>query len=190
MATPHVTGAVALLMAGGMTNAQAVQRILDTADRRVQCSGNCVGRLDVNKAVPAEWKASTSSPAPTTASSGGGSPTSGVAGSGSSPATSARRSSSSGSSSGSSSAGTKSPAPSDAVTVPAPTEGSTPGAADTTGGPSGEEASPNRPASSDPGSGDDGLPAGVVVLALALVGAGATGAGVVARRRLRPPNSN
>jgi subtilisin family serine protease len=51
MATPHVAGAVALLMKLGLSNAATVQRLLDTADRKVACGGNCRGRLDVAKAT-------------------------------------------------------------------------------------------------------------------------------------------
>jgi subtilisin family serine protease len=56
MAAPHVTGAVALLLAQGMTAQQAVQRLLDTADTKVPCgaeSPTCRGRLDVARAVGA-----------------------------------------------------------------------------------------------------------------------------------------
>jgi serine protease len=54
MAAPHVTGAVALLLAMGMSPQQAVQRLLDTADTTVSCgaeSPTCKGRLDVARAV-------------------------------------------------------------------------------------------------------------------------------------------
>jgi thermitase len=53
MATPHVAGALALLLGEGLTRDQAVQRLLDTADSSVFCDGNCHGRLDVAKAVGA-----------------------------------------------------------------------------------------------------------------------------------------
>jgi subtilisin family serine protease len=56
MAAPHVTGAVALLLAQGLSPQAAVQRLLDTADQRVSCgadSPTCKGRLDVAKAVGA-----------------------------------------------------------------------------------------------------------------------------------------
>jgi subtilisin family serine protease len=55
MAAPHVTGAVALLLAQGLTKEQAVQRILATADH-VPCganSPNCRGRLNVARATGA-----------------------------------------------------------------------------------------------------------------------------------------
>src|SRR2546421_317187 len=54
MAAPHVTGAVALLLAQGLSAQAAVQRLLDTADTRVSCgadSPTCKGRLDVAKAT-------------------------------------------------------------------------------------------------------------------------------------------
>ena len=56
MAAPHVTGAVALLLAQGLSPQQAVQRLLDTADPTVACgreSPTCRGRLDVAKATGA-----------------------------------------------------------------------------------------------------------------------------------------
>jgi subtilisin family serine protease len=54
MAAPHVTGAVALLLAQGLSPQAAVQRLLDTADPTVSCgadSPTCKGRLDVAKAT-------------------------------------------------------------------------------------------------------------------------------------------
>jgi subtilisin family serine protease len=54
MAAPHVSGAVALLLAEGYTPVDAVQRLLNTADPKVQCGANsptCHGRIDVAKAV-------------------------------------------------------------------------------------------------------------------------------------------
>ena len=56
MAAPHVTGAVALLLAQGLSPQQAVQRLLDTADPTVACgrdSPTCRGRLDVARATGA-----------------------------------------------------------------------------------------------------------------------------------------
>ena len=49
MATPHVVGAVALLLAEGFTPQQVVERLISTADSKVACD-NCKGRLDVAKA--------------------------------------------------------------------------------------------------------------------------------------------
>lgn len=51
MATPHVAGAVALVMGTGQDNRQAVERILATADPKVSCGRGCRGRLDVAKAT-------------------------------------------------------------------------------------------------------------------------------------------
>src|SRR5256885_2285130 len=54
MAASHVTGAVALLLAQGLSPQAAVQRLLDTADPTVSCgadSPTCKGRLDVAKAT-------------------------------------------------------------------------------------------------------------------------------------------
>jgi subtilisin family serine protease len=58
MAAPHVSGAVALLLAEGYSPVGAVQRLLETADPTVSCGPNsptCHGRIDVAKAtaVPA-----------------------------------------------------------------------------------------------------------------------------------------
>ena len=56
MAAPHVTAAVALLLAQGLSPQDAIQRLLDTADSRVACgaeSPTCRGRLDVAKATGA-----------------------------------------------------------------------------------------------------------------------------------------
>ncbi len=68
MATPHVTGAVALLRSEGLSAAQAVQRILDTA-AKINCGQSCHGLLDVAAAVGA-------GPTPATAAGarGAGSP--------------------------------------------------------------------------------------------------------------------
>jgi subtilisin family serine protease len=49
MAAPHVSGAVALLLAEGLTPEQVVERLITTADSKVACD-NCQGRLDVAKA--------------------------------------------------------------------------------------------------------------------------------------------
>jgi thermitase len=54
MAAPHVSGAVALLLAQGYTPLGAVQRLLETADPKVSCAANsptCHGRIDVAKAT-------------------------------------------------------------------------------------------------------------------------------------------
>ena len=49
MAAPHVAGAVALLLAEGLTPQQAVERLIGTADAKVTCD-NCKGRLDAARA--------------------------------------------------------------------------------------------------------------------------------------------
>jgi len=69
MATPHVTGTVALLRSEGLSAAQAVQRILDTA-AKVNCGQNCKGRLDTAAAVGA----GVTVVAPSTGAKGAGSP--------------------------------------------------------------------------------------------------------------------
>jgi subtilisin family serine protease len=54
MAAPHVTGAVALLLAQGYGQQAAVTRLLDTADKDVGCEANsstCRGRINVDKAT-------------------------------------------------------------------------------------------------------------------------------------------
>src|SRR2546423_12188497 len=50
MATPHVVGAVALLLAEGLSPQQAIDRLISTADSKVACD-NCKGRLDLAKAT-------------------------------------------------------------------------------------------------------------------------------------------
>ncbi|MDQ6726587.1 MAG: S8 family serine peptidase [Actinomycetota bacterium] len=51
MAAPHVSGAIALLLAQGLAPAAAVNRLLSTLDRSVPCGTGCQGRLDVGAAV-------------------------------------------------------------------------------------------------------------------------------------------
>jgi len=54
MAAPHVTGAIALLLAEGYSQQAAVARLLDTADKGVGCEPNsttCRGRINVNTAT-------------------------------------------------------------------------------------------------------------------------------------------
>jgi subtilisin family serine protease len=56
MAAPHVAGAVALLLAQGLSQRDAVTRILDTVDTSVACGPNsptCRGGLDVAAATGA-----------------------------------------------------------------------------------------------------------------------------------------
>jgi len=54
MAAPHVTGAIALLLAEGYSQPAAVTRLLDTADKGVGCEANsttCRGRINVDYAT-------------------------------------------------------------------------------------------------------------------------------------------
>jgi subtilisin family serine protease len=54
MAAPHVTGAIALLLAEGYSQQAAVTRLLDTADKGVGCEPNsatCRGRINVDRAT-------------------------------------------------------------------------------------------------------------------------------------------
>lgn len=50
MAVPHVSAAVALLLAQGLSRDSAVQRLLTTADK-IGCGSGCQGFLDVSRAV-------------------------------------------------------------------------------------------------------------------------------------------
>ena len=67
MAAPHVSGALALLLAQGLTPSAAVDRLLGSLDRSVNCGLGCRGRLDLKAAVSAAV------PAPTTVAPAGGS---------------------------------------------------------------------------------------------------------------------
>ena len=60
MATPHVAGAVADVLATGLGQQAAVDRILTSADTGVACGASCAGLLDVSKAV-----GGSATPAPT-----------------------------------------------------------------------------------------------------------------------------
>jgi subtilisin family serine protease len=53
MATPHVTGTVALLLAMGRTPSQAVSDTLSSANKATACGSGCAGRLDASAAVGA-----------------------------------------------------------------------------------------------------------------------------------------
>jgi subtilisin family serine protease len=69
MAVPHVSGALALLLAKGLTPTDAVKYMLDTADDSVSCGdGNsqCSGRLDVAEATATFSSTPTTTTAPTT----------------------------------------------------------------------------------------------------------------------------
>jgi subtilisin family serine protease len=51
MATPHVAGGVAEVLATGLGQQAAVDRILTSADKAVACGTSCAGLLDVSAAV-------------------------------------------------------------------------------------------------------------------------------------------
>src|SRR5207302_23170 len=53
MATPHVTGTEALLLAMGRTPQQAVSDTLSSANKATACGSGCAGRLDASSAVGA-----------------------------------------------------------------------------------------------------------------------------------------
>lgn len=72
MATPHVTGGLALLLARGMSREQAVNTVLGTANKQAAGWCGCSGRLDVAAAVAATGSAPVGIPAPT---AGAASPT-------------------------------------------------------------------------------------------------------------------
>ena len=75
MATPAVSGTIALLLARGLTPQRAVEVVLATANRSVSCGATCAGRLDAGAALAATGAApattttttaTTSPPAPPT----------------------------------------------------------------------------------------------------------------------------
>jgi subtilisin family serine protease len=66
MAAPHVSAAVALLLAQGLGPAAAVARILATTDKSMACGRGCQGRLDVAAAVGADPAAPTTVASPVT----------------------------------------------------------------------------------------------------------------------------
>jgi serine protease len=68
MAAPHVSGAIALLLAQGLTPTAAVNRLLSTLNKSTPCGRGCQGRLDLAAAVGADNAPVTTAPAtPTTA---------------------------------------------------------------------------------------------------------------------------
>jgi len=71
MATPMVSGALALLLATGMTPTQAVDRLLASADKSVSCGSDCAGLLDAAAAVGAGTSGGGAPGATTTSAPGG-----------------------------------------------------------------------------------------------------------------------
>lgn len=63
MAAPHVSGALALLLAQGLSPSAAVDRLLGSLDHSVACGLGCRGRLDVKAAVSAAVPPTTVAPA-------------------------------------------------------------------------------------------------------------------------------
>ena len=59
MAAPHVSGALALLLAQGLSPSDAVERLLRTLDHSGDCGLGCRGRLDARAAVTARAVPST-----------------------------------------------------------------------------------------------------------------------------------
>ena len=62
-AAPHVSGALAVLLAQGLSPSAAVERLLASVDQSASCGPGCRGRLDMKAAVSAVAAPSTSSPA-------------------------------------------------------------------------------------------------------------------------------
>ncbi len=83
IAAPHVSGALALLLAQGLSRQEAIRRMLASADDSQPCGDGCHGRLDVSRAVGAARGGSTpptvasgdSASAPEEARPGGGADT-------------------------------------------------------------------------------------------------------------------
>ena len=65
MATPHVSGALALLLARGVGPQRAVEIMLGTANRGVACGAGCAGRLDLGAAMAATGAVTTTTAATT-----------------------------------------------------------------------------------------------------------------------------
>jgi hypothetical protein len=179
MAAPHVAGAVALLMAAGLTNAQAVQRLLATADTSKSCGSGCKGRLDVAKAV-AGLPPAGGGGAATTAPTGGGAPAASGSPAAPGPTTTARRSPGP----KGTTATTSAPAPPEGA-APTPIEAPTTAPPVTAEDPGLTDVSIEAAAQAVDDAEDDGPPLALVVAGAAALLLVAVGTGVVARRRAR-----
>jgi serine protease len=160
MSAPHVAGAVALLLAQGLSPSAAVSRLLATLDKGGSCGTGCQGRLNIAAAVGADptpvTTAAPASPATTKAPSV--------------PRTTVPRPTS-----------TRPPVTTTTTTAPTTTTvASPPGAAQTTDAP--ELAAPQLLPTGATSPGPDPTLVGTAVLLLMLVGGAAGGAGV---RQLR-----
>ncbi|MGI8807803.1 MAG: S8 family serine peptidase [Acidimicrobiales bacterium] len=62
MAAPHVSGALALLLAQGLSPSAAVDRLLSTVDKSGSCGLGCRGRVDARAAVAAATAPPTAAP--------------------------------------------------------------------------------------------------------------------------------
>ena len=78
LAAPHVTGALALLLAQGQQPAAAVQRMLATLDQSVTCGDGCKGLLRADAAVAPPPPAETAAPPVATDTGDDGNPSSAV----------------------------------------------------------------------------------------------------------------
>ena len=68
MATPHVAGALALVLSRGVSRQQAVDTVLGTANKQAASWCGCAGRLDTAAAVAATGATPTGGGSPTTSS--------------------------------------------------------------------------------------------------------------------------
>jgi len=71
MATPHVSAALALLLAQGLDPSTAVARLLETLDRSTGCGTGCQGRIDADAAVTKTAQRAASGPVAATGSAAG-----------------------------------------------------------------------------------------------------------------------
>jgi subtilisin family serine protease len=81
MATPFVSGTLALLLARGLSPSEAVSALLSAADKSVACGSGCWGRLDAAAALAATSGMPSSSSAQGASSSPGQGPSPGAGGS-------------------------------------------------------------------------------------------------------------